>query len=151
MARCSCRSRRGFGQMPQTDEEMVEWEMAMTDRRRAPVYAWEKAERERHAAEFPGRTYVDEHGCNRWKTNDNYPPDEVLADSGISRAERRRCGMLRMRQIAKFTEEYRRARAGRPRDPEEMFEMQAAFGPGETVVDVITGERIKLPGRKGRR
>lgn len=142
--------RRGFGQMPQTDEEMVEFEMRSTNNRRAPVHAWEREERERHFREFPEKTYKDEHGCHRWKSNNQYPPDEVLTDAGISREERRRCGMLRMAQSAKFMEEYRRARRGRPRSAEEMFEMQAAFGPGETVVDVITGERIKLPGRRRR-
>ena len=31
---------------------------------------------------------------------------------------------------------------------EEIFEMQAAFGEGATVVNILTGEKIKLPKRK---
>ena len=29
-------------------------------------------------------------------------------------------------------------------DPERLYEMRAAFGPTETVVDVLTGEKIDL-------
>ena len=34
--------------------------------------------------------------------------------------------------------------AKRPHSAEELAEMRAAFGPGTTVVDVITGEKIEL-------
>lgn len=40
--------------------------------------------------------------------------------------------------------EYRRNRRAHARSSEELAEMRAAFGPGETVVDVITGERFTL-------
>lgn len=39
-------------------------------------------------------------------------------------------------------EEYRRTR--RPPSAEELAEMRAAFGAGAVVVDVLTGEKIKL-------
>jgi hypothetical protein len=43
---------------------------------------------------------------------------------------------------AEWLEEYRRMEANRAPDPEEMFEMRAAFGPGVKVVNVITGRTI---------
>jgi hypothetical protein len=42
----------------------------------------------------------------------------------------------------KFFAEYRKNQ--RPLSGEELFEMRAAFGPGETVVDVISGRKTKL-------
>jgi hypothetical protein len=48
----------------------------------------------------------------------------------------------RVRQVREQTAEYVRANKGRKRSAEEMSEMRAAFGPGETVVDVITGEKF---------
>ena len=46
--------------------------------------------------------------------------------------------------VAKSIEAYRQRRKGREYTPEELFEMRAAFGPGATVVDVLTGKRTKL-------
>lgn len=48
------------------------------------------------------------------------------------------------RPIEEILEEYRRRNANRKLDPEEAFEMRAAFGEGATVVDVITGQKFKL-------
>lgn len=146
------RVRGGFGrrQTPfvMSDRELLDLEMERSDAgrerrlRHASIYGRPTLERD---------AYLDADGCHRWKSNDAYPFDDMLADSGVSREERVRCGMKRIAYQSRQMEEYRRARMGRPRSAEEMFEMEAAFGPGETVVDVITGERIKLPGRKGRR
>ena len=43
-----------------------------------------------------------------------------------------------------FLESYRKANQNRRRSSEELNEMRAAFGTGTTVVDIITGERIRL-------
>ncbi len=40
--------------------------------------------------------------------------------------------------------EYRKARENYVPSAEEMYEMQAAFGPGAVVVDVITGQRFQV-------
>lgn len=40
--------------------------------------------------------------------------------------------------------EYIAANKNREHTPEELYEMRAAFGPGTTVVNVITGKRTKL-------
>jgi len=46
----------------------------------------------------------------------------------------------------RFIEEYKKNRANRSAEEiaEERYEMRAAFGPGETVVNVLTGERTEL-------
>jgi hypothetical protein len=147
--RCGCGG--GFGQLPQTDEEMVEWEMRRSDDTVQRADAASQFSRNFAIEHMATGSYFDKDSCHRWKTNNAYPPDEVLAYASVSRAERRRCGLLRAAESQRFLQEYRRVRRGRKRDPEEMYEMRAAFGPGETVVDVITGERTRLPGRKGRR
>lgn len=117
-------------------------------------HAWEKYDREKSgwvfykekAREEFNDAEVDDRGVARWKSNGNVPPDDCLCDwdeLGLqfdieeSRRERER-------QLDKFAAEYRRNRRKRGYSSEELFEMRAAFGEGETVVDVITGERIKL-------
>jgi hypothetical protein len=47
---------------------------------------------------------------------------------------------------AEWIAEYRKAQMNRQPSAEEIFEMVAAFGPGAEVVDVITGQKIVLPG-----
>ena len=48
----------------------------------------------------------------------------------------------RDKEVDEFIAEYRRNYKG-PSE-EELAEMRAAFGPGETVVNILTGERIAL-------
>ena len=45
-------------------------------------------------------------------------------------------------EVARELEEYRRNK--KPATAEEIAEMRAAFGPGTTVTDVLTGEKITL-------
>lgn len=45
-------------------------------------------------------------------------------------------------EVAKELESYRANK--KPHTAEELAEMRAAFGPGTTVVDVLTGEKITL-------
>ena len=46
--------------------------------------------------------------------------------------------------LEKELRQYRNMRRHRQYSGEEIFEMRAAFGPGATVVDVLTGQRIRL-------
>lgn len=50
--------------------------------------------------------------------------------------------MARVAESAVFLDEYRARR--NPPSVEELAEIQAAFGAGATVVDVLTGEKIAL-------
>lgn len=48
------------------------------------------------------------------------------------------------KDIQKVLAEYREARKNHVPSAEEMFEMQAAFGEGSTVVDIITGQVFRV-------
>lgn len=89
-----------------------------------------------------------ENGVVRWNSNDNVPFDDMLFDfvtiGVIDEATRQRSNEARSADTAAFCAEYRKAMANHVPSDEEMFEMRAAFGEGETVVNVITGQRIRL-------
>lgn len=96
------------------------------------------------------KAIIDSEGVYRWKVNNNVPPAEVLEKAGVPEDMRKRCAVVRDRDNAKFFAEYRKAREGYKPSSEELYEMVAAFGPGATVVDVITGKRTRLPGKRAR-
>lgn len=82
----------------------------------------------------------------RWASNGNEPFDDMLArwaELGYITAEQRAAtNAARKESTAAFLAAYR---ANPPqRSAEDIAEMRAAFGPGETVVDVITGEKFEL-------
>ena len=83
-------------------------------------------------------------GAAFWNSNGNYLPAdcaEILShtDFPFSLEE---TAKAREAQTAAFLEDYRKNYTG-PSE-EEKAEMRAAFGTGSTVVNVITGERIRL-------
>jgi hypothetical protein len=53
-------------------------------------------------------------------------------------------GAARETQTSAVIASYRAARAKQGYSALELAEMRAAFGPGETIVDVITGEKVTL-------
>lgn len=90
---------------------------------------------------------VNEEGVMRWNSNDQVPPSDIvdfasqLMDdiSNIASDEARKVDQ------AAFFETYREGRRNMNADQkrEEAFERRAAFGPGETVIDIVTGERFR--------
>lgn len=89
--------------------------------------------------------YTITNGIVRWDSNNQVPPADMVeaiatfedsVDVEASKAAR---------QIdnAAFIEQYIKAQANRSEDQirEERMEARAAFGPGETVVNVFSGER----------
>ena len=83
-------------------------------------------------------------GAAFWNSNGNYLPSDVAeklsyTDFPFSVEE---TAKAREAQNELFFENYRKNYQG-PSE-EELAEMRAAFGPGETIVDVITGKRISL-------
>jgi hypothetical protein len=82
----------------------------------------------------------------RWNTNDAIPFSDVLdvlLNAGyITRYERDRSIEQRKVEDRAVIEDYKRRRAAITPEQaaEEAFERRAAFGPGETVVDLITGQ-----------
>lgn len=102
-----------------------------------------RADAERLAQQFDTMTYkVD--GIIRWKTNNAVPPQDVLdfwKHIG-KRFNMAKSIAARNREEKEAIENYKRNQ--RPPTQEQLYEMQAAFGKGTTVVDVITGRKIKL-------
>ena len=83
-------------------------------------------------------------GAAFWNSNGNYLPSdclEVLAHTNFP-FNIEETNRAREAQNELFFENYRKNYQG-PSE-EELAEMQAAFGTGTTVVDVITGQEIRL-------
>lgn len=83
-------------------------------------------------------------GVVRWNSNSRVPPQDILedwAELGLP-FDIEASAAARDAELADFLADYR----ANPPEPtrEEMFEMQAAFGKGATVVNAITGRRIRL-------
>ena len=88
-----------------------------------------------------GKMLVDLDGVARWASNNTPLPDECalqakLAGVPINIEATRKA---RDEHLEEFARNYRHEVTA-----EEMFEMKAAFGEGTTVVNVLTGEKIKL-------
>lgn len=94
-----------------------------------------------HAAEA---ATVDENGAISWKSNGSYLQDdycEKLEHAGYD-FSREATRAARQAQVETELADYRRNRRG-PSAAERM-EMQAAFGKGAKVVDVLSGDTIQL-------
>ena len=87
---------------------------------------------------------VDEDGAAKWKNNGSYLPADVvekLIFAGADFFSEEATAAKREAQTAEFLGNYRR---NHKTTAEERTEMEAAFGKGTTVVNIITGEKIKL-------
>lgn len=111
------------------------------------MYEWEKREHERHLALFDTDAIVDVQGVVRWKSNNNIPPNDILtvwhaANKPFNYALSK---CISANETAAFLRQYRENALKAPRDPEaeaeRAFELRAAFGPGQTIINVITGEK----------
>lgn len=112
-------------------------------RHETPVAFWDRfrvEEIERNICSVRHETYKDESGALRWFSSDNCVPTECLVDAGVDAETIRRTEEANGRDI----DELREKMMDREYTDEEMFEMRAAFGPGTTVVNVLTGKKIKL-------
>ncbi len=85
-----------------------------------------------------------------WNSNGNVPFDDMLNDFRtlglVSNVTLQVSKKAREKQVAAQLQAYRVAQAQRSPEEkaEEMFEMRAAFGEGEEVVNVVTGEVTRL-------
>ena len=87
---------------------------------------------------------VDSNGAIRWESNGSYLMDdfcEMLEYAGYQ-FSRKATAKARNIQVKKVLREYELQYTGP--NTEELAEMRAAFGTGETIVDVITGDVITL-------
>ena len=83
-------------------------------------------------------------GVLRWKSNGAVPPIENVAAAVVQgmAVDVAACDAARDADLRLFLAEYR----ANPPQPtaEDMVEMRAAFGPGATVVNVVTGQRYTV-------
>ena len=81
----------------------------------------------------------------RWTSNNRVPPDDCLIDivkTGLVTKEQvYKSVQVREEELNEFLKEYRKTH--QIISSEERYEMRAAFGPGKTVVNVITGKTWK--------
>ena len=99
---------------------------------------------ERAVREADELAIVDSNGAIRWKSNGSYLMDdfcEVLEYAGYQ-FSRKATAKARNIQVKKCLNDYRMNYNGP--SVEELLEMRSAFGAGETVIDVITGDVITL-------
>jgi hypothetical protein len=87
-------------------------------------------------------------GVIRWNKSNNVPPSELMelwAYVGlVDQWTFQRSTDARDKDQAESAKRYRETRATQGYSQEQLFEMRAAFGAGTTVMDVITGKKIKL-------
>lgn len=98
-----------------------------------------------------GQTFTSEvrmeNGVYVWTTNGRVPPAEAVVEYGIDRLpgfNKSLHDQARDGQTASFLAEYRERMKNHKPSAEELYEMRAAFGPGATVVNMITGKRVKV-------
>jgi hypothetical protein len=82
-----------------------------------------------------------------WASNNRHPMADMVAAwlflGLITEAQALSTDEARATANVALIAAYRAAQPAQP-SAEEMYEMRAAFGPGETVVDVLTGRRVTL-------
>jgi hypothetical protein len=88
--------------------------------------------------------YVDTAGIIRWISNDRIPFPDMLMDflsAGLATADTVAASMTQRRQEDEASlKAYVKRNRGRKLSSEEQSEMTAAFGPGHSVVNCLTGD-----------
>lgn len=92
-----------------------------------------------------GKIVIDEKGVAKWNCGRCFDdtilePLTYVTDKVDVEATRK----VLAKETEKFFEEYCEYQRTHEPDAEEIYEMRAAFGEGETVVDVISGKRYTL-------
>jgi len=86
----------------------------------------------------------------KWVSNDRCIPNDIMLDllrygmvNAVTVATTR---IVEREETDRFIEEYKKNRANRSAEEiaEERYEMRAAFGPDQTVVNILTGERTEI-------
>lgn len=108
---------------------------------------WEdhaKKEVERAVRKADENAIVEDNGAIKWKSNGSYLMDdfcEMLEYAGYQ-FNRKATAEARNIQVVESLKNYKLNYTGP--NAEELAEMRAAFGEGETIVNVITGDVIQL-------
>ena len=108
---------------------------------------WQRERAEELKKNLETQTTIDEKGIMRWITNNRVPPLDCLefAKFGLKMPIDIPASIAQGdKETQEDLQEYRSRMAEREISPEERFEMEAAFGKGATIVDIITGKEIQL-------
>lgn len=91
---------------------------------------------------FTSNAYTDDGRVWRWASNNAVVPLDAAADYGIP-VDAAAQAAARDAELTAFVASYKAARKNRRPSAEERYELRAAFGPGQTVVNILTGERTR--------
>lgn len=98
-------------------------------------------EAKRLQAQLKTETY-EKDGALFWSSVDRPVPMDVFKDARVEAPAGQKAAVEA--HTSAFLAEYRKNMADHQHSAEELCEMRAAFGPGATVVNVITGKETKL-------
>lgn len=104
---------------------------------------WREEEKLENAEKIKD-AYQDDEGVWRWKSSNNVPFEDMLECWGLDSETMQKCIEARKKDTSKVIADYRKQMENHEPSDEEMYEMRAAFGEGEEVVNVITGQKIQL-------
>lgn len=93
------------------------------------------------------KTTVDENGVITWNSNGRVLPEEYVIKAielKIPGVDLVKCRTVREFQDKQAIEDYKKRMENYKPSEEELYEMRSAFGPNTTVVNIITGQKIKL-------
>lgn len=88
-----------------------------------------------------------ENGVYVWATNGRVPPNDAIVEYGIDKLpdfNKELHDLIRKDQNNSFLSGYYESMKNHKPSAEELYEMRAAFGPGATVVNLITGKKTKI-------
>lgn len=88
-----------------------------------------------------------ENGVYVWATNGRVPPNDAIVEYGIDRLpnfNKELHDLIRKDQNDSFLSDYYENMKNHSPSEEELYEMRAAFGTGVTVVNLVTGKKIKI-------
>lgn len=90
---------------------------------------------------------IDAAGVVTWRSNGRPPFDDMIAlfiALGVQGIDREATAAAKRESDRRGIAEYVAYRKQRGYSAEELAEMRAAFGPGETVVDIFTGDKTQM-------
>lgn len=105
-----------------------------------------KVSKEEFGMTFNAEVRMD-NGVYVWTTNGRVPPKDSISSYGIDKLpgfDKALHDRVREEQTRKALEMYRESMEDYEPSGEHLFEMRAAFGPGATVVDIVTGKKVRL-------
>ena len=93
-----------------------------------------------------GAILKEKDGAVKWKSSGNYLPEDCVEKLSYTHFKFSPEATKKKRdaQTERSLKAYRESRKNHSYSAEELYEMRAAFGSGATIVDVITGQKIKL-------